>query len=88
MATHSSILPGESQGQRSLCAAVYGVAQSQIRLKRLSSSSSRGTRNLASPAQPGFQPSSPVGLREVSALHSKKELLAETYPHPQPYRGT
>ena len=33
-------LPGESQGQGSLVAAVYGVAQSQTRLKRLSSSSS------------------------------------------------
>ena len=32
--------PGESQGQRSLLDAVYGVAQSRTRLKRLSSSSS------------------------------------------------
>ena len=31
--------PGESQGQGSLWAAVYGVAQSRTRLKRLSSSS-------------------------------------------------
>ena len=34
-------LPGESQGQQSLWAAVYGVAQSWTRLKQLSSSSSR-----------------------------------------------
>ena len=33
-------LPGESQGRRSWWAAVYGVAQSRTRLKRLSSSSS------------------------------------------------
>ena len=33
-------LPGESQGRGSLWAAVYGVTQSQTRLKRLSSSSS------------------------------------------------
>ena len=33
-------LPGESKGQRSLWAAVYGVAQSQTQLKQLSSSSS------------------------------------------------
>ena len=33
-------LPGESQGRGSLVAAVYGVAQSWTRLKRLSSSSS------------------------------------------------
>ena len=34
-------LPGESQGRGSLVAAVYGVAQSWTRLKRLSSSSNR-----------------------------------------------
>ena len=33
-------LPGESQGRGSLVAAIYGVAQSRTRLKRLSSSSS------------------------------------------------
>ena len=33
-------LPGESQQQGSLVAAVYGVTQSRTRLKRLSSSSS------------------------------------------------
>ena len=33
-------LPGEYQGRGSLVAAVYGVAQSRTRLKRLSSSSS------------------------------------------------
>ena len=32
-------LPGESEGQESLVGAVYGVAQSRTRLKRLSSSS-------------------------------------------------
>ena len=34
-------LPGESQGRWSLVGCCYGVAQSQTRLKRLSSSSSR-----------------------------------------------
>ena len=34
-------LPGESQGQETWWAAVYGVAQSRTRLKRLSSSSSQ-----------------------------------------------
>ena len=33
MATHSSVLAGESQGQGSLVAAVYGVTQSWTRLK-------------------------------------------------------
>ena len=37
-------LPGESQGWGSLGAAVYGVTQSQTRLKQLSSSSSSSTR--------------------------------------------
>ena len=36
----SVFLPGESQGQEAWWAAIYGVAQSQTRLKRLSSSSS------------------------------------------------
>ena len=36
-------LPGESQGRGSQGAAVYGVAQSQTRLKRLSSSNSRAS---------------------------------------------
>ena len=31
-------LPGESQGQRNLVAAIYGVTQSRTRLKRLSNS--------------------------------------------------
>ena len=33
MATHSSVLAGESQGWGSLVAAVYGVAQSRTQLK-------------------------------------------------------
>ena len=37
-------LPGESQGRGAWWAAVYGVAQSQTRLKRLSSSSSSSSR--------------------------------------------
>ena len=40
MATHSSVLAWRIQGRGSLGAAVYGVAQSRTRLKRLSSSSS------------------------------------------------
>ena len=33
MATHSSVLPGESQGREAWWAAVCGVAQSRTRLK-------------------------------------------------------
>ena len=40
MAPTPVLLPGESQGQGAWWAAVYGVAQSRTRLKRLSSSSS------------------------------------------------
>ena len=39
MATHSSVLPGESRDGGVWWAAVYGVAQSWTRLKRLSGSS-------------------------------------------------
>ena len=41
-------LPGESQGQEAWWAAVYGVAQSRTRLKRLSSSSSGGSSSRSS----------------------------------------
>ena len=43
MATHSSVLPGESQGREAWWAAVSGVAQSWTRLKRRSSSSIRAS---------------------------------------------
>ena len=44
MATHSSVLAWRIPGTGgALWAAVYGVAQSRTRLKRLSSSSSRAT---------------------------------------------
>ena len=39
MVTHSSVLPGESQGQGRLWAAAYGVAQSRTGLQRRRSSS-------------------------------------------------
>ena len=38
-------LPGESQGQRSLVAAIYGVTQSQTQLKRLSREYFKRTKN-------------------------------------------
>ena len=41
MATHSSIVAWRIPGMGAWWAAVYGVPQSQTRLKRLSSSSSR-----------------------------------------------
>ena len=43
MATHSRVLPGESQGWGNLWAAIYGLTQSRTWLKRLSSSSSRSS---------------------------------------------
>ena len=43
MTAHPVLLPGESQGRGAWRAAVYGVAQSRARLKRLSSSSSRSS---------------------------------------------
>ena len=49
MATHSSVLPGESQGREAWWAAVCGVAQSRTRLKQLSSSSSSQSYGLCFP---------------------------------------
>ena len=46
MATHSSVLAWRIPGTGTWWAAVYGVAQSGTRLKRLSGSSSRMTKSL------------------------------------------
>ena len=46
-------LPGESQGRGVWWAAVYGVAQSRTRLKRLSSSSSKHPKRQSSRVNPG-----------------------------------
>ena len=79
-------LPGESQGQRSLLGAVYGVAQSRTRLKRLSSS--RSTGNLKSlkwmPESPHCieishgltEPRSKFSLRrDLSQIHGQSPTL-------------
>ena len=55
-------LPGESQGQGSLVAAVYGVTQSRTRLKWLSSSSSSSI-SLSLAAQKGAAPGESMGPR-------------------------
>ena len=52
------VLPGESQGRGAWWAAIYGVTQSQTRLKRLSSSSStssqiRGSSTPSAKTRPG-----------------------------------
>ena len=51
MATHSSVLAWRIPGTGAWWAAVYGVIQSQTRLKRLSSSSSRESKGDSSDAQ-------------------------------------
>ena len=75
MATHSSVLawriPGTGGAWR---AAVYGVAQSWPRLKRLSSSSSSGQRLGQKEIRPFFPPS--LGLRGET-LRSKEELQGQ-----------
>ena len=87
MTTHSwnlltvyKLLPGESQGQQSLVAAIYGVAQSQTRLKRLSSSSSSGRDGI------------PVELFQilkddaVKVLHSVCQQIWKTQQWPQDWK--
>ncbi|XP_027414650.1 dual specificity protein phosphatase 15 isoform X2 [Bos indicus x Bos taurus] len=70
MATPPVFLPGESQGWGAWWAAVYGVAQSRTRLKRLSSSSSSDPNpapitflpeNRQSRRSPAFCPRAPQG---------------------------
>ena len=50
-------LPGESQGRGAWWAAIYGVAQSRTRLKRLSSSSSNKLRETSKACLLRFSPS-------------------------------
>ena len=69
MATHSSVLPGESQGRGAWWAAVYGVAQSRTGLTRPSSSALRQR-------PPGPCTSSPSTIQATSAVPRGKPLLA------------
>jgi len=63
-------LPGESQGWGSLWAAVYGVAQSQTRLKRLSSSSS--SRSILKM----IDPFSTMQMQQTLTQHCKATTVA------------
>ena len=68
MATHSSVLAWRIPGIEAWWAAVYGVAQSRTRLKRLSSSSSSKLSYNRSKCQP-----TPVLLPGES--HGQKSLV-------------
>ena len=73
-------LPGESQGQRSWWASIYGVTQSQTRLKWLSSSSSRAIQQI------------PVELFQilkddaVKVLHSVCQQIWKSQQWPQDWK--
>ena len=56
MATHSSTLAWRIPGMGAWWATIYGVVQSQIRLKRLGSSSSSSKLSLVSPQSPNSSP--------------------------------
>ena len=71
-------LPGESQGQGSLWAAVYGVAQSWTRLKWLSSSSSSSSSMACSP--PGY---SVHGISQVRILEWVAVSFSGDLPNPR-----
>ena len=60
MATRSMFLPGESQGRGAWWAAVYGVAQGQTRLKRLSSCSSSSSSRIGVNSFLNVRQNSPV----------------------------
>ena len=69
-------LPGESQGQGSLVAAVYGVAQSRTRLKWLSSSNHHplSLSSYALPNEWSLLYSSALSLSKVNILGSRSQL--------------
>ena len=70
-------LPGESQGWEAWWAAVYGVSQSQTRLKPLSSSSSSRTK-VGGP-EPASSPSRPraAGLEPAGAILSPSAQILQ-----------
>ena len=79
-------LPGESQGQGAWWAAVYGVAQSRTRLKRLSSSSSSSRSIMSNSLQPhGLQPTwllCPWGFSRQEYWSGLPCPLPEDLPNP------
>ena len=72
-------LPGESQGWGAWWAAVYGVTQSQTRLKRLSSSSSRNapTSQAYHPFAGDFERAFLIDHVYQSSFHSSKKKSRE-----------
>ena len=63
-----AFLPGESQGRRSLVGAIYGVAQSWTRLKRLSSSRSSTLQALSSLTKDQTHAIAAIGSTESQPL--------------------
>ena len=70
-------LPGESQGWGSLVAAVYGVAQSQTRLKWLSSSSS--SNSCCSSFKPHSNTTPSINLFYYVDLHLSQPLFCSKH---------
>ena len=64
------LLPGESQGWGAWWAAVYGVAQSRTRLKRLGSSGPDGKASVYNVGDLGSIPGSGRCLQKEKATHS------------------
>ena len=82
-------LPGESQGQGSLVAAVSGVAQSQTRLKQLSSSDSDHKESACNTGDPGSIPglggSPEEWILSILHFHSSLSCIGEGNVNPLQY---
>ena len=74
-------LPGESQGRGARWAAVYGVAQSQTRLKRLSSSSSQSCLTPCKPMDCSLPGSSVHGIFQARVLEWGASSFSRGSPH-------
>ena len=75
-------LPGESQGQGAWWAAVYGIAQSRTRLKRLSSSSSWEFISLLSLVLRGFPIISALEIFMTPTLKCLFQWFQSVVPRP------
>ena len=80
-------LPGESQGREAWWAAVYGVAQSRTRLKRLSSSSSSIASPIVLPShahRTSWSILAPFIWKWLVATHALHTMHPKSFPS-QPY---
>ena len=72
-------LPGESQGRGAWWATLYGVAQSRIRLKQLSSSSCNNWKSICKQKKKKVDPCHNLYVKLLTVDHRSKFLKLKTF---------